>query len=77
MNINMNEIEASRNPTLALGLGAIEASLRTKIKLYKKRAYEVEKYLTKHPEQWGKFQHEFNSEVNSIFRDDTSIAFIF
>jgi len=69
MNIELNGIRDSRNPTLSLGLGAIETSLHTKIKLYKKRAEEVEKYLTKYPEEWGKFQHEFNSEVSSIFRE--------
>jgi len=69
MDINLNGIKESKNPILSLGLGAIETSLRNKIKLYKKRSQEVEKYLTKHPDEWGKFQHEFNSEVNGIFRD--------
>lgn len=46
-----------------------ESSLRTKLKLYKKRANEIESYLSKNPEEWGKFQSEFNSEVNKIFRD--------
>lgn len=46
-----------------------ELSLRTKLRLYKKRACEVEDYLSKNPEEWGKFQSEFNSEVNNIFRD--------
>ena len=69
MNINLNGIKESKNPILSLGLGAIETSLRNKIKLYKKRAEEVEKYLIKYPDEWGKFQHEFNSEVNGIFQD--------
>ena len=69
MDIELNGIKDSRNPTLSLGLGAIETTLRTKIKLYKKRAQEVERYLSGHPEKWGKFQHEFNSEVDGIFRD--------
>ncbi len=69
MNIEPNVIRYSRNSALSLGVGAIETSLRAKIKLYKKRADEVETYLTKHPDEWGKFQHEFNSEVNSIFRE--------
>jgi len=68
-NIELNGIRESRNSDLSLGLSAIEVSLRTKIKLYKKRADEIEKYLTRHPDEWGKFQHEFNSEVNNIFRD--------
>ena len=69
MNIELNEIRDSRNSALSLGLGAIETSLRTKIKLYKKRADEVEAYLITHPNSWGRFQHEFNSEVNGIFRE--------
>lgn len=59
----------TKKDSLSLGLGAIETSLRQKIKLYKKRAQEVENYLSKHPDEWGKFQHEFNAEVNSVFRD--------
>lgn len=46
-----------------------EASMRMKLKLYKKRANEIEAYLSKRPGEWGKFQSEFNSEVNNIFRD--------
>jgi len=68
MIIELNGIKDSRNPTLSLGLGVIETSLHTKIKLYKKRAQEVEGYLSKRPEEWGKFQNEFNSEMNGIFK---------
>jgi trans-aconitate methyltransferase len=46
-----------------------EFSLRAKLKLYKKRASEIESCLAKRPGEWGKFQSEFNSEVNNIFRD--------
>lgn len=46
-----------------------EVSFRTKLKLYKKRASEIEEYLSKKPQEWGKFQSEFNSEVNDVFRD--------
>jgi len=46
-----------------------EASLRTKLKIYKKKADEIEAYLSKNPQEWGKFQSEFNSEVNNVFRD--------
>src|SRR3989338_7890045 len=46
-----------------------EFSLRAKLKLYKKRATEIEDYLSRHPQEWGKFQSEFNSEVNNVFRD--------
>jgi chemotaxis methyl-accepting protein methylase len=52
-----------------LEINKTEPSLRSKLKLYKKRADEIESYLSKRPEEWGKFQSEFNSEVNSIFRD--------
>lgn len=52
-----------------LELSKIEPSLRTKLKLYKKRAHEIESYLSKYPTEWGKFQSEFNFEVNNVFRD--------
>lgn len=45
------------------------SSLRAKIKLYKKRAEEIERYLSERPTEWGKFQSEFNSEVNAVFRE--------
>jgi len=44
-------------------------SLRSKLKIYKKRADEIENYLSHKPDEWGKFQAEFDAEVNSIFRD--------
>src|SRR3989338_2367471 len=46
-----------------------EDSLRAKLKLYKKKASEIEAYLLRSPEELGKFQSEFNSEVNNVFRD--------
>ena len=52
-----------------LSLGAIHTSLHDKINLYKHRAREIEDYLAKRPEEWGKFQGEINSEINGIFRD--------
>ncbi len=52
-----------------LGLKDVQASLRTKIRLYHKRSKEIENYLSKNPDEWGKFQSEFNAEVNSIFSD--------
>ena len=52
-----------------LKIGTEEVSLRTKLRLYKKRANEIEAYLSKYPREWGKFQSEFNSEVNNVFRD--------
>ena len=44
-------------------------SLRSKLKMYKKKADEIENYLSHKPEEWSKFQTEFNAEVNNIFRD--------
>jgi len=55
--------------TFNLGMNSVEASLRTRIKLYKKRAQEIEHYLLKKPDDWGRFQNEFNAEINGIFRD--------
>ena len=52
-----------------LGTNTAEVSLRSKLKLYKKRADKIENYLSKRPKEWEKFQSEFNSEVNKIFRD--------
>lgn len=52
-----------------LGLKEIDLSLRSKIKSYKKRAQEIELYLSIRPGEWGKFQSEFNSAVDGIFRD--------
>ena len=43
--------------------------LLAKIKRYKKRVAEVRAHLKAHPADWGKFQSEFNQEINSIFRD--------
>lgn len=46
-----------------------EASLRKKIKNYKGLAREIEHHLSKNPYEWGKFQSEFNIELNGVFRD--------
>lgn len=54
---------------LLSGMNIMQTSLRAKLKLYKKRASEIENYLSKNPEEWGKFQSEFNAEVNNVFRD--------
>ncbi len=56
----MNSI-LERNP--------VQTSLRTMIKRYLKRAQEIEAYLQRRPKEWGKFQAEFNSEMNGIFRN--------
>ncbi len=54
---------------LLSGKNAKGISLRERIKLYQKRAKEIEAYLSKNPQEWGKFQSEFNAEVNDVFRD--------
>jgi excisionase family DNA binding protein len=51
-----------------MSLDTIKVSLRSRIKQYQKRAQEIKSYLTKYPEQWGKFQEEFNSSLNYIFK---------
>ena len=43
--------------------------LLTKIKTYKKRSSQIKTYLDQNPHEWGKFQSEFNQEINGIFRD--------
>jgi excisionase family DNA binding protein len=70
-NVSQQKIEvADSNITEFLrGFKGVETSLRTKIKLYKKKAQEIEHYLSEKPEEWGKFQSQFNAEVDGIFRD--------
>ncbi len=46
-----------------------EITLRTVVKHYLKRAKEIESYLRRHPNEWGKFQSEFNAELNGVFRN--------
>lgn len=46
-----------------------ELSLRARIKSYQKRAKEIEAYLSQKPDEWGKFQSEFNAELNNVFCD--------
>ena len=50
-------------------LKAHETSLNQKVKRYRKRAKEIGSYLAKFPLDWGRFQSEFNQEINGIFRD--------
>jgi len=52
-----------------VGTNIVGSSLRSKINFYKKRADEIEEYLSRKPNEWGKFQNEFNSEVDSVFRE--------
>jgi len=65
----MAERKVVKELYLPAGLSDIKTSLRQRIKIYKKRAEEVEAYLLKHPDDWGKFQNEFNYEVDAIFRE--------
>lgn len=53
----------------SLDIKDLTTGLRSKIKLYKKRAKEVEGYLLGRPEEWGRFQNEFNREVDAIFAE--------
>ncbi len=46
-----------------------DSPLLSKIKKYKKRAAEIKCYLDQHPDDWGRFQSEFNQEINGVFRD--------
>ena len=55
--------------TFPLAINTAKVSLRELIKLYLKRAHEIEVYLQKNPDEWGKFQNEFNAELNNIFRN--------
>ena len=52
-----------------LSINEMKVSFRKSIKLYLKRAQEIEAYLTRKPEEWGRFQSEFNSEVDGVFRN--------
>jgi extracellular factor (EF) 3-hydroxypalmitic acid methyl ester biosynthesis protein len=47
----------------------IQHTLRSRVKAYLKRASEMEAELKINPNDWGKFQSEFNQEINGIFRD--------
>lgn len=46
-----------------------EQSFRSKIKHYKTKAEEIEKILISNPNEWGKFQVEFNAEIDAVFRE--------
>ncbi len=48
---------------------AQEKSLLGKIKTYKAVAREIKQYLDKNPNEWGRFQSDFNGELNVIFRE--------
>ena len=67
--LGMGKEETNKERNFDLGLREVKASLHEKINLYKTRAREVEQYLSKKPEEWGKFQNEANLEIDGIFRD--------
>ena len=69
MGIDFSRGKTIDMPSLNPGLKDIQATLRSRIKQYLMRTEEVEEYLRFHPNEWGKFQNEFNSEVNAVFRD--------
>lgn len=46
----------------------IPLSLTKKVKWYKEMAAEVDRHLHKHPHDWGRFQSQFNQEINNVFR---------
>src|SRR3989338_9818219 len=50
-------------------VSTFKLSLRALVNRYKKRAKEIETYLSNRPNEWGKFQNEFNAEVNKVFRE--------
>lgn len=50
-------------------LPALAPTLRAKIKAYRRKMAEMEKFLKNWPGEWGRFQSEFNQEINGIFRD--------
>lgn len=53
----------------ALSIIHSNSPLLTKIKRYKRRALEIKADLNARPFEWGKYQSEFNQEINGIFRD--------
>lgn len=48
---------------------AQEKSLLGKIKTYKSVAREIKQFLEKSPNDWGRFQSDFNGELNGIFKE--------
>ena len=50
-------------------VGSQETSLRKRIKHYRAIARDIQNHLAAHPTEWGRFQSQFNQEINGIFRD--------
>lgn len=46
-----------------------EVSIRNTIRRYKNRAQEIEYALSVNPQEWGRYQSEFNSALDEIFRN--------
>lgn len=69
MIINTIEAIKAKDVDYILGLSEIKESLPGRIKHYKKRAVDIERYLSKRPGEWGRFQSEFNAEINGVFSD--------
>lgn len=44
-------------------------TLLAKIQDYRKRSLHLQKILRKEPLSWGRYQSEFNQELNGVFRD--------
>ncbi len=60
----MNEISR-----LELQTSEAPSSLRKRVKHYDAIALEVESYLKKNPNEWGRFQSQFNQEINAVYRE--------
>ncbi len=59
------------NTTIKSEKGNVEKiplSLTKKVKWYKEMAAEVDRHLLKNPHDWGRFQSQFNQEINNVFR---------
>jgi DNA-binding response OmpR family regulator/SAM-dependent methyltransferase len=48
---------------------SINVTLRKKTRKHLKRLKEVEKHLLNYPDDWGKYQKEFNQSLNEIFNE--------
>lgn len=44
-------------------------SLRNRVRHYKTRMSDFQSALSNRPDEWGRYQSEFNQEVNELFRD--------
>lgn len=58
-------------------LRSVELTLRQKMKYYVKRSEAIRQHLVKNPDEWGRFQSEFNKEINLIFNEILKFAKIY